>query len=97
MRVKKTTPYSVLLLETGKRSLEMQALKRTYTCIMKVKLMETTRLSRIACSRVCPSCFERHTVTGSKFTDVNGPERGFSFVIRNFFISRDVSPLAKPL
>ncbi|MCO5610249.1 hypothetical protein L7F22_064485 [Adiantum nelumboides] len=40
--VKKTTPYSVLLLETGKRPIEMKALKCMYMYIMKVRAMATT-------------------------------------------------------
>ena len=46
--VKKTTPYSVLLLETGNMPLEMKALKRVYTYIVKVKLMPTSRIPRVA-------------------------------------------------
>ncbi|RYA45995.1 hypothetical protein, partial [Enterobacter cloacae complex sp. CH23B] len=48
MGVKKTTPYSVLLLETSKRPLEMKALQKLYTYIMKVKAMPNTRIPRIA-------------------------------------------------
>lgn len=51
--VKKTTPYSVLLLETGKRPMEMKALKRMYTYIMKIKAMPTTRIPRIAWETGC--------------------------------------------
>lgn len=53
MGVKKTTPYSVLLLETGKRPLEMKALKRMFTYIMKLKTMPTNRIPRIAWETGC--------------------------------------------
>lgn len=46
--VKKTTPYSVLLLETGRMPIEMKALRQVYTYIMKIKLMPPTRLPHIA-------------------------------------------------
>lgn len=51
--VKKTTPYSVLLLETGTRPLEMKALQRMLTYIMKVKLMPSTRIPHIAWKAGC--------------------------------------------
>ncbi|MCO5593426.1 hypothetical protein L7F22_047440 [Adiantum nelumboides] len=46
--VKKTTPYSVLLLEIGCRPIEMKALRQVYTYIMKVKLMPPTGTPHIA-------------------------------------------------
>lgn len=46
--VKTTTPYSVMLLETGKRPLEIQALQRVYRYLMKVKLMPTSRIPCLA-------------------------------------------------
>ena len=51
--VKKTTPYSVLLLETGNMPLEMQALKRMFKYIMKIKLMPNTRIPRRAWESGC--------------------------------------------
>ncbi|MCO5579440.1 hypothetical protein L7F22_033295 [Adiantum nelumboides] len=48
MGVKATTPYSVMLLETGKRPLEMLALQRVHKYIMKVKLMPKSRIPHIA-------------------------------------------------
>ncbi|MCO5576821.1 hypothetical protein L7F22_030641 [Adiantum nelumboides] len=48
MGVKATTPYSVMLLETGKRLLEMLALQRVHKYIMKVKLMPKSRIPHIA-------------------------------------------------
>ena len=46
--VKKTTPYSILLLETSSRPLEIKALKRMFTYIMKVKLMPADCIPNIA-------------------------------------------------
>ena len=46
--VKSTTPYSVMLLETGNRPLEMKALQRMYKYIVKVKMMPTTRIPHMA-------------------------------------------------
>ena len=46
--VKKTTPYSVLLLETGLMPLEISALKQMYAYIVKVKTMPSTRIPHIA-------------------------------------------------
>lgn len=46
--VKKTTPYSILLLETGCRPLEIRALKRMFAYIMKIKLMPANRIPSIA-------------------------------------------------
>ena len=46
--VKKTTPYSVLLLEIGLLPLEISALKQMYAYIIKVKTMPSTCIPHIA-------------------------------------------------
>ena len=45
--VKKTTPYSILLLEIGNIPIEMKALKRMFTYMVKVKFIPTTRIPRV--------------------------------------------------
>ena len=53
MGIKTTTPYSVMLLETGKRPLEMQALQRVHRYLMKVKTMRERSLPYMAWQAGC--------------------------------------------
>ncbi|MCO5612798.1 hypothetical protein L7F22_067069 [Adiantum nelumboides] len=48
MGIKTTTPYSMMLLETRHRPLEMLALQRMHRYLLKVKLMPHNRLPHIA-------------------------------------------------
>ena len=46
--VKTTTPYSLLILETGRRQIEFHALIRAMRCIVQVQQIHANRLRRRA-------------------------------------------------
>lgn len=70
--VKTTTPYSVMLLETGRRPLEITTMQRVYKYIMKVKRMPTNCMPHVAWEIGClpQKNYKSKFITSSWMNDI---------------------------